>query len=870
MLNLFKKIGRFEASPINLWRERIFFTIFLSAIIIASLTYIPNIIISFHGENWINTFLYTAIYLCAIGVTFIRKIPFIFRAWVGLFLFYLVGLISLVTIGPVGSGRILLFSFALLTCLLLGLKSGIIVLGINICTFISIAWLLDQGIVNFKHLIGYTPKLWIANGLTFIFISGVITVSLGLLVSALENMLQREQSLGNELKETNYLLKKENNERKIIEKSLRKSEEQFRIISQITSDFSYCLRIDENNEIYVDWITEAIFRISGYHKEEVVCIDNWKDIIHPDDRIMKDKQLNALMRGKQKVVEYRIVAANNDIRWLVDYGYPVQPKEGGKLALIYGAVQDITQRKKAEAALQNSQRKYKTLTENIHVGIYRIDKSPDGRILEANSALLKMFGYNNKSELLGVNVYDLFLNPDDRKRFFRKMMYEGSIRNDEVKLKKKDGSVIICSVSAATIKDEKGEVKYYDGAIEDITEQKALESQVQMAQKMKAIGVLAGGVAHDLNNILSGIVSYPELLLMDLPEDSPLKNPIETIYKSGKKAAAIVQDLLTLARRGVSVNEDININKIILEYLDSPEFSKLKSFHSSIEITTHLDSSLHKINGSPVHLSKTVMNLISNAAEAMPVGGKICIRTENIYLDRVANTEGDFEIGDYIVLSISDSGIGIAPEEKEKIFEPFYTKKVMGRSGTGLGMAVVWATVKDHKGHINIESELGKGTTFKLYFPATKNQKAVFNPSNELVDYKGNGESILVVDDKEEQREIASKILSHLGYFVNTASCGEEAIEFIKNETVDLMILDMIMDPGIDGLETYNRILKINPKQRAIIASGFSETDRVKKAQHLGAGEYLKKPYTIEKIGVVVRAELNKTKRQPVQGMKVQ
>ena len=265
--------------------------------------------------------------------------------------------------------------------------------------------------------------------------------------------------------------------------------------------------------------------------------------------------------------------------------------------------------------------------------------------------------------------------------------------------------------------------------------------------------------------------------------------------------------------------------------------------------------------GSPVHLSKTVMNLVSNAAEAMAEGGKISISTENKYIDRPISNYDDVEEGDYVLLTVSDVGTGIEAEEIGKIFEPFYTKKVMGRSGTGLGMAVVWGTVKDHKGYIHVESELKKGTTFKLYFPITRKEKTEDQKSKDFFDYMGNGETILVVDDVEEQREIAAKILSQLGYSVKTVSRGEEAIQFLSKETVNLIILDMIMPPGIDGLETYERIIAIRPNQKAIIASGFSETNRVKKTQQLGAGTYVRKPYTIEKIGLAVKSELKKEKK---------
>jgi len=375
---------------------------------------------------------------------------------------------------------------------------------------------------------------------------------------------------------------------------------------------------------------------------------------------------------------------------------------------------------------------------------------------------------------------------------------------------------------------------------------------------MEAIGTLAGGVAHDLNNVLAGLVSYPELLLMEMPKRSPLRKPVLTIQKSGEKAATIVQDLLTLARTGVAVTEVVNLNDIISEHLKSPEHERLISFHPSVNVRTDLETDLLNILGSPAHLSKIVMNLVSNAAEAMPEGGEISISTENQYIDRPVTGYDRVKEGDYVILRVSDTGVGISKKDRERIFEPFYTKKVMGRSGTGLGMTVVWGTVKDHKGYIDIESTKGKGTTFTLYFPVSRKEPPKDKSLLSIEDCMAKGESVLVVDDVEEQREIASRILKKLGYSVTSVSSGEEAVDYLKNNSSDLLILDMIMDPGIDGYETYKRILKYHPNQKAIIVSGFSETRHVKDAQRLGAGAYVKKPYLLEKIGLTVKDELDK------------
>jgi|WetSurMetagenome_2_1015567.scaffolds.fasta_scaffold25497_2 signal transduction histidine kinase/CheY-like chemotaxis protein len=392
-----------------------------------------------------------------------------------------------------------------------------------------------------------------------------------------------------------------------------------------------------------------------------------------------------------------------------------------------------------------------------------------------------------------------------------------------------------------------------------LDERNKFEAGLERAKKMEVVGTIAGGVAHDLNNILSASINYPELLLMKISKTSPLREPLERIMKSGLKAAAIVHDLLTLARRGVPVSEVSNINNILNECIVSPEFERIKLYHPGVQLEVHQGENLCNILGSPFHLMKTITNLVSNAAEAIPKGGIITIESRNI---KIIESIHGYELigpGDYVLLTVSDTGTGISVQDQGKIFEPFYSKKVMGKSGTGLGMSVVWHTVKDHKGYIDIESREGHGTTFSLYFPITDKVMSQQKFQLPFSKYSGNGESILVVDDVQEQREIASKILTMLGYSVTTVPSGEKAVQFLKKHTSDIVILDMIMSPGMDGYNTYKKILDLRPRQKTIIVSGYAETDRVMDVIKLGAGAYIKKPYLIEKIGLAVRAELDRT-----------
>jgi ligand-binding sensor domain-containing protein/signal transduction histidine kinase/CheY-like chemotaxis protein len=417
------------------------------------------------------------------------------------------------------------------------------------------------------------------------------------------------------------------------------------------------------------------------------------------------------------------------------------------------------------------------------------------------------------------------------------------------------------------LQEEKKKVEQINHELEQRVEErtqklKKAHKQLLHAQKMEAIGTLAAGVAHDLNNVMAGIVSYPELLLLQLPKDSPDESPLRKsilrIQRSGEKAAAIVQDLLTMARRSIEVAEVVNLNHVVSECMKSPELGKILSYHPWVDVENKLDKGLKNMVGSPIHLCKTLMNLVSNAVEAIPEKGNVTIATFNKYLDQPVEGYDEVAAGDYVGLSVSDNGVGMSEKDVIHIFEPFYTKKKMGKSGTGLGMSVVWGTVQDHKGYITLQSEEGKGSTFTLYFPATQLEEKKSDTQTTLQNLLGNGESILVVDDVEDQRDITSLMLKKLGYSVQAVSSGEAAVEYVEKNPVDLLVLDMIMDPGISGLETYKRILKLYPQQKTVIISGYTETEEVKEAQRLGAGTYVKKPFGMKDIGKAIKDELTK------------
>jgi PAS domain S-box-containing protein len=604
---------------------------------------------------------------------------------------------------------------------------------------------------------------------------------------------------------------------------------------------------------------DQMYALYGANKEDFSgAYEAWLNGLHPDDRAASDEMSREALQGTRDYdTEFRVVLPDGTIRTLKAIADITRGSDGKPLRMI-GVNYDITDQKRAEESLRASEQRFHQLADASFEGVAITDS---GRLLDVNKSLLEMLGYEKAEELLGKSAIEL--TPLEYREIVKVHMTAGYEEPYESMLTRKDGTTFSVEVHGKMMDMAGRRVRVT--AIKDISERKRMkeekkfmEERLQRSEKMESLGTLAGGVAHDLNNVLGIIVGYSELILDSVDESNPIKSHLVNIMNGGQKAAAIVDDLLTLARRGVQGRSIINLNKIVAECQNSPELANLSIHHPSIKVITDLETDLLNISGSPTHLGKSLYNMVSNACEAMIKGGTVTIRTTNAYLDKPIQGYDHIRQGDYVVLSISDTGDGINEADLKRIFEPFYTKKVMGRSGTGLGLAVVWGTVKDHNGYINLQSEEGKGSTFTLYLPVTREEITAEAAAAPTSEYLGRGENILVVDDVSEQRDLATSILSTLNYSVTSVSSGVEAVTYLKDHEVDLMVLDMIMDPGLDGLDTYKKILEIHPNQKAIIVSGFSESDRVKTAKDLGVGAYVRKPYIKEKLGLAVRKELDR------------
>jgi PAS domain S-box-containing protein len=387
-----------------------------------------------------------------------------------------------------------------------------------------------------------------------------------------------------------------------------------------------------------------------------------------------------------------------------------------------------------------------------------------------------------------------------------------------------------------------------------------LQQKLHQAQKMEAIGLMAGGVAHDLNNILASIIGYPQLMRFQLPDNKQLHELAQAVEEAGERAAAVVDDLLTVARGVAVVKQVADLNTLVENYLASAEAKEVHKLHPEVMLSVDLDPQPLYINCSPIHITKCLMNLVNNAAEAIDGKGEVIIVTARQEVtEPLSHSVCNVLPGQYAVLRVRDNGPGIPEEDQERIFEPFYTKKTMGRSGTGLGLAIVWNTALDHSGSVTVSSTQGQGTSFTILYPLTdKEVPRIQEAEPGLEELTGTG-TIMVVDDDGRQLDLACGMLKVLGYEVIKASSGEEALQLLADQSVeqpvDLLVLDMLM-PGMNGRRTYEEAKKLYPELKAIISSGFAADKEVRKAQELGAGNFIKKPYTLKKLGIAVRNEL--------------
>lgn len=521
----------------------------------------------------------------------------------------------------------------------------------------------------------------------------------------------------------------------------------------------------------------------------------------------------------------------------------------GEIVAIYS---DETERKQAEDSLRESETRYQALFNESMDGVYIT--SADGECIEANEAFFGILGYE-REELIGRNIGFTYADPSDRAGFVREIEAKGALKDYPLTLKRSDGKEAECHLTASLRKARDGSVVGYQGILRDITEHKALQKQLFQAQKMEAVGTLAGGIAHDFNNLLQVVLGYSELVLADVELPDQFKADMGKILLAGRNGADLIQRLLTFCRKTETKPLDLNINQRIRQ---TQKFLE-RTIPKMIDIEMVLAADLADIHADPTQVDQVLMNLAVNARDAMSEGGTLTLETSNVVIDEdYAKFRLEAKPGAYILLRVSDTGTGMNKDTLEHIFEPFFTTKAPG-AGTGLGLAMVFGIVKRHNGFINCYSEVGHGTTFRIYFPAVMAVPRCDQPVVTAMP-QGGAETILLVDDEEFILDLGTRILHGAGYTVLTACNGKEALEAYKANrgTISLVILDLMM-PEMGGKQCLEELRKIDAGVAVLVASGYSADGPAKEVLYGGAKGLIAKPFDMRQVLKMVRETIDET-----------
>ena len=512
--------------------------------------------------------------------------------------------------------------------------------------------------------------------------------------------------------------------------------------------------------------------------------------------------------------------------------------------------QEIVERRRAEDALKESEKKYRTLFEDSRDAVFISTR--EGKLVEANQSFLDLFNFS-REEILGLNVRETYVNPNDRARFQFDIEKKGSVRDYELKLRKKDETEMDCLLTATVRRDDDGNILGYQGVIRDITDKKKLEAQLRQAQKMEAIGTLAGGIAHDFNNILSAIIGYTQIALDDVAKGTLLQSNLQEVLKAGRRASDVVKQILTFSRKAERERKPLQISLIVKEALKLLR----ASLPATIEIHQKIGPDPGTVLADPTQIHQVLMNLCTNAAQAMDENGGILeVNLTNVELDPYfASRHPDIKPGPYLRLTVSDTGHGMDPSTIERIFDPFFTTKNHGK-GTGMGLAVVHGIVKSHGGTITVYSTPGQGSTFNIYLPVIDREVEPETGIERPIP-TGN-EHILFIDDEQAIAGMNKQILERLGYEVVARTSSLEALELFKAQpdNFDLVITDMTM-PNMTGEELARELMSIRPDIPIILCSGYSEKITEAKAKVTGVRAFVGKPILKREIAETIRRVLD-------------
>ncbi|HEV2194856.1 MAG TPA: PAS domain S-box protein [Candidatus Acidoferrum sp.] len=599
-----------------------------------------------------------------------------------------------------------------------------------------------------------------------------------------------------------------------IRRELVEREELFHLISENAADMIAV--VDMHGKRLFNSL--SYLRVLGYSPEELQASSAFEQI-HPDDRErVKRAAEEARQTGIGKTLQYRLQHKNGSWLVLESTSSVIRNAKGEPEKLVI-VNRDTTERKRAEEALQRSEADFRSLVEDAPYGIYRA--SVTGRLLQVNPALQRMLGYEQEQDLLRKDLAtDVFLHQGEYQRLTEHLTRTEEVKDIEMEWKRQDEAPIIVRCSGRRINDEQGNPAAFEVFAEDVSEKRVLEKQLRMAQKMEAIGRLSGGIAHDFNNLLGVIIGYSRVLRRSLGPENELTEHAVEIEKAGERAAAMTKQLLAFSRQQVLTPEVLNLNTLVTDM----EKMLPRLLGEDIEVSLSLDSALGSVKADQSQIHQVIMNLAVNARDAMPNGGKLNIQTANAHLDPpYTRTHPGSRVGDYVCLSVTDTGTGMDPAILAHIFEPFFTTKERGK-GTGLGLATVYGIVKQSNGYIWVDSTPGQGTSFQIYLPLHVGEATEESKSASGEKLHGS-EKILLVEDSEPLKKLAQKFLEAAGFHVLSAASGEEALQVAARYrgTFDLLLTDVVM-PGMNGRVLAEQLLPRQPGMRVLYMSGYTDS----------------------------------------------
>jgi PAS domain S-box-containing protein len=610
--------------------------------------------------------------------------------------------------------------------------------------------------------------------------------------------------------------------------------------------------------VLVNSQTEQLF---GYQRSELLG--------QPVEVLVPERFWNDHRKHRGKYVEHtqvRPMSAGLELYGVRKDGteFPVEislsPQHTEDGILVSSTIRDVSQRKRVEDALRQSEASFRGMVEGTY-GVYRA--TADGTMLMANSALAHILGYDSEKDLVSLNLAtDIFLPGEYSASLFVQPGTHKQFARNEVRWRRKDGKIIPAELSGRAVYDDKSDLLYFEVIVEDVSHQRGIEQRLRHVQKMEGIGRLAGGIAHDFNNVLGVITGYSEMLFERLESDPKLLALVTHVLKATERGASLTRQLLAFSRQQVLEPRVINIR----QHIKSIEDLLHRVLGEDIRLTVEATGRPVHLRADPAQLEQVIMNIVVNARDAMPSGGRLNIEISEAYLDaEYCKQNPDSHAGSYVRIAVTDSGCGMSPEVISRLFEPFFTTKESGK-GTGLGLATVYGIVKQSGGHITVYSELGHGTTFKVYLPLS--EEPASKPEMAALDgiVPNGSETILLVEDEDSLREVAREYLSNKGYSVVVASDADSAIAAVETggHSIDLLLTDVVL-PGSSGVQLAQRLAAENPQMRVLYVSGYTADAIVHHGGHAANFAFLSKPFSLSTLARKIRAVLDLKHSEPTQ-----